>query len=145
MTEDQPFVAGPRLSSIVGLQEAGILESFHFDPVRGLVGVAYLSAYIEILRSGLQAADPGFFGAVILDDPIAMRIWIEATAVHLASEGVGRRTVGRRRSGRLVAENCRGPYATAAANIASATEQRGTRVASPLRVARANTRRSAFY
>jgi hypothetical protein len=88
MTDEEPFFAGPHLSSIAGLQEAGILESFHFDPVRGLVGVVYSPAYLEILRSGLlQFGDPAFLGAVILDDPIAVRIWVEATAARLAGEG----------------------------------------------------------
>lgn len=88
MTDEQPILAGPRLSSIAGLQEAGILESFYFDPVVGLAGAVYTSAYLQIFRSGLlQFGDPAFLGAVMLDDPIAVRIWVEATAARLAGEG----------------------------------------------------------
>jgi hypothetical protein len=87
-----PFLAGPRLSSIEGLQEAGILESFHFDPILGLAGVIYAPAYLEILRSGLlQVADPAFLGGVILDDPVSVRIWVEATAARLAGQTAKRR------------------------------------------------------
>jgi hypothetical protein len=38
MTDEQPFLAGPRLSTVAGLRKAGVLQSFHFDPLAGLVG-----------------------------------------------------------------------------------------------------------
>jgi hypothetical protein len=92
MTDEQPFLAGPRLSTVAGLRKAGVLQSFHFDPLAGLVGVKYTPAYEQTLQSGLiQFADPAFLGAVMLDDPVAMRIWVEATAARLAGEpGEGR-------------------------------------------------------
>ena len=86
MTDDQTFLRpGPHLSSVVGLQEAGVLESVHFDPVRGLVGVVYSPAYLEILRSGVPSfLDPVFVAAMSIDDPIAMRIWVSATAARIS-------------------------------------------------------------
>ena len=87
MTEEQPFLAGPRLSTIAGLRKAGVLQSFHFDPLVGLVGVRYTPAYERILGSGMiQFADSAFLGALMIDDPAAMRIWVEATASRLAGE-----------------------------------------------------------
>lgn len=87
MTDEQPFLAGPRLSTIAGLRKAGVLQSFHFDPLVGLVGVRYTPAYERIVGSGMiQFADPVFLGAVMIDDPVAMRIWVEATAARLAGE-----------------------------------------------------------
>ena len=88
MTDDEhPLRPGPRLSSVAGLQEAGILESFHFDPVVGLAGVVYTPDYLEILRSGVPAfLDPIFVAAMSIDDPIAMRIWVSATAARLRGE-----------------------------------------------------------
>ena len=89
MTDDEyPLRPGPRLSSVAGLQKAGILESFHFDPISGLVGVVYSSAYLEILRSGfLPLADPGYLAAVLGDDPKAMSLWVGTTAARLAGVG----------------------------------------------------------
>ena len=87
MSDQQPFLAGPRLSTVAGLRKAGILQSLHFDPVAGLVGVRYTPAYGQILQAGLiHLADPAFLGAVMLDDPVAMRIWVESTAARLAGD-----------------------------------------------------------
>jgi hypothetical protein len=92
MTEEQPFLAGPRLSTIAGLRKAGVLQSFHFDPLVGLVGVRYTPAYERILGSGMiQFADPAFLGAVMIDDPVALRIWVEATAARLVGDSGGSR------------------------------------------------------
>ena len=88
MTDDEhPLRPGPHLSSVAGLQEAGILESFHFDPIVGLAGVVYSPDYLEILRSGvLSFLDPVFVAAMSIDDPIAVRIWVSATAARLRGE-----------------------------------------------------------
>jgi hypothetical protein len=87
MTDDQPLRCGPRLSSVDGLREANIFDSLMFDPVAGVVHVLHTRAYIQILRSGMFTfSDPAFVGAVMLDDPVAMRIWVDATAARLSVE-----------------------------------------------------------
>jgi hypothetical protein len=84
MTDEQPLLGGPRLSSVAGLKKAGILESFHFEPLSGLVGVVYTPAYERILESGMvQLGDPIVLGAVMTDDPVSMKSWVEATAARL--------------------------------------------------------------
>jgi hypothetical protein len=89
MTDDQPLRGGPRLSSFPGLQEARIVDSLLFDPISGIVHVVYSPAYIQILQSGfIGFADVGFLGAVALDDPVAMRIWVEATTARRSTEPV---------------------------------------------------------
>lgn len=69
------------MSSVAGLQAAGIVEAFHFDPVTGLVGVSYTSAWLAILREDLALLpDPAYVAAVLIDDPVAVRMWVERTA-----------------------------------------------------------------
>jgi len=82
-----PPDSGPRLSSIAGLQKAGIIESFVFDGTTGLVGVAYTPSYLRLLKSDrILFAEPGFVAAVQIDDPVAMRMWVEREAAFLAEE-----------------------------------------------------------
>ena len=82
-----PPDSGPRLSSIAGLQKAGIIESVVFDGTTGLVGVAYTPSYLRLLKSDrIVFAEPGFVAAVLLDDPVAMRMFIERAAAPPADE-----------------------------------------------------------
>jgi len=84
MTDEQPFLGGPRLSTVAGLKKAGILESFHFESLSGLVGVVYTPTYERILESGMvQLGDPIFLGAVMTDDPVTIEIWVEVTGARL--------------------------------------------------------------
>ena len=85
MTDDSNHLRpGPRLSSFSGLHEAGILNWIEFDPIDGLVSVMYAPAYRRVLQAGLnRCVDAAFVAAVILDDPHAMRRWIEAAAARL--------------------------------------------------------------
>ena len=92
MDDDGNYRAGPRLSSYVGLHEAGIVNWLEFDPTDGLVRIRYAPAYERILRSGAaQFADPRFVAAVLADDPVGMWNWIEATAARLdGKDGIDR-------------------------------------------------------
>ena len=77
MPKRPPPDSGPGLSSIAGLQKAGIIESFVFDGTTGLVGVAYTPSYLRLLTSDrILFAEPGFVAAVQIDDPVAMRMWV---------------------------------------------------------------------
>jgi hypothetical protein len=67
--------------------EAGIIEAFHFDPFTGLAGVAYTPHWIRILQSRLVLlVDPFFSAALLADDPVAMRMFVEREGTRLATE-----------------------------------------------------------
>ena len=76
-----------RLSSLTGLVEAGIVEAFYFNPFTGLAGVAYTSNWIRILRTGMVLLlDPFFNAAILTDDPVAMRMFVEREGARLEAE-----------------------------------------------------------
>jgi hypothetical protein len=83
----QPPTPQSRLDTPIGLRRAGIIESIFFDSWTGVVRVGYTPSYIRILQSGvIPGADPGFVAAYLIDDAIAMRMWVERTAAGLPGE-----------------------------------------------------------
>jgi hypothetical protein len=76
-----------RLSSLAGLEDAGIVQSFHFNPFTGLVGVVYTPNWVRILESDMTILVHADFGAAMLaDDPVAMRSFVEREGSRLAVE-----------------------------------------------------------
>jgi hypothetical protein len=86
---DDQFAPDPdrRLSSLDGLIEAGIIESFHFNPFTGFAGIAYTQNWIRILQSRMVLLiDPFFNAAILVDDPVAMRAFVEREGARLTAE-----------------------------------------------------------
>src|SRR4051794_3535084 len=95
MPEPPPPTPGPKLSSWAGLLEAGIVEAVRFDPFTGAVEVVYTAAYLRVLRSlDVLLVDPGFVAALLIDDPVAMRMFIERVLVSLSRESERRDEAG---------------------------------------------------
>lgn len=89
-----------RFSSIAGLQEAGIVDSFGFNPFTGLAVIRYTSDWIRIMKSGTgHLVDPIFGAAILTDDPITMRMFVEREAARLAAEDASRGTPPKERTG----------------------------------------------
>jgi hypothetical protein len=67
------------LSSWEGLIQAGIVSGVRFDPITGVVEVVYSSAYRAVLEDlGIPMLEAGFVAALLIDDPVAMRLFIES-------------------------------------------------------------------
>ena len=76
-----------RLSSLAGLQEAGIIDSFHFNPFTGFAGLVYTPNWMRILESGMVLlVDSAFSSAILADDLVAMRTFVELEGARLAME-----------------------------------------------------------
>jgi hypothetical protein len=87
MTNNPSTEISWRLSSSEGLIEAGVVESCYFNPMTGLLEVAYTKNWARILRSGRALISDPIFGMALLDDdPAAMRKFVETEGSRLATE-----------------------------------------------------------
>jgi hypothetical protein len=87
MPHKMPINAGPRLCSLEGMEEAGMIEIV-FDEVVGASQPTYTAAYSRILLSGILVfLQPDVMAAVATDDPKAFRAWIEREDRRLGRDG----------------------------------------------------------
>src|SRR5687767_6291033 len=88
-----------RLSSLDGLIEAGIIDSFLFNPFTGYAGLVYTPNWIRILQSRMVLlVDPFFNAAILDDDPVAMRAFVEREAARLAAEDASQEAQPKKRN-----------------------------------------------
>lgn len=87
-----------RLSTLDGLIEAGIIEAFLFNPFTGYAGLSYTPNWTRILQARMMlAGDPIFNSAILDDDPVQMRAFVEREAARLAAEDAAQETHPRKR------------------------------------------------
>jgi hypothetical protein len=89
--DSPPPTPRPRLSSWTGLVEAGIVEAVRFDPFTGAVTVAYTREYMGLLRSvGVPSMEPDFIAALLIDDPVAVRLVIRRLSSRTAGSSLAK-------------------------------------------------------
>ncbi len=88
MSERPNVPPTPRLSSCAGLVQAGVIESFQFDPFTGTVALVYARDYLRVLRAvDTPLVIEELAGAILIDDPVAFRTALDRAVASLSEQG----------------------------------------------------------